>query len=375
MKIEFYRHNINNQDIKNITKALRATFLSTGKKVDDFEKKFARYLGCRCAVGVTCCTGAMHLALQAFGVGAGDEVITTPLTFVATSNAIIHAGARPVFVDVEPETGNIDANLIEGAITKRTKAILPVHLYGQMVDMKKIKKIADKYKLKIIEDAAHCIEGNRDGVRPAQLGDAACFSFYATKNITCGEGGAIALNDENIAKILKKMRLQGLERSAYERYDRKFSSPDMTVDGWKYNMNNLQASLLIGQLKRIEKLWQRREEICQKYERAFKNVSGIDFPKTLPKVKNARWVFTIWVEPQKRAEIQEKLRKRGIPVTVQWPPIHLLTFYRKKYGYKPGDFPRAEAIGEKTITLPLYPKLKNQEVDFIIKNVRASLKT
>ncbi|MBI2450048.1 MAG: DegT/DnrJ/EryC1/StrS family aminotransferase [Candidatus Nealsonbacteria bacterium] len=368
--IEFYRHNISESDINSAIKVLRGVFLSTGKIVDDFEKKLARYLGCQYAVGTTSCTGAMHLALMAFGVGSGDEVITTPLTFVATSNAIFHTGAKPVFVDIEPATGNMDADLIEKAITKRTKAILPVHLYGQMVDMKKIRKIADKYKLKVIEDAAHCVEGNRDGVRPGQLGDAACFSFYATKNITCCEGGAIALNDEQTAKTLKKMRLQGLEQSAYERYEKKFSSPDMTIDGWKYNMNNLQASLLVGQLDRIEKFWQRRQEICRRYEKAFKNIPALNFPKTLPGVKNARWSFTIWVNPSQKNEIQEKLKKKGIPTTNQWSlPVHLMTFYRKKYSYKPGDFPNAEAISKRTITLPLYPKLKNQEIDFIIKNV------
>lgn len=370
MKIEFYRHNINNQDIRSVNKAMREIFLSTGKRVDGFEKNFAKYLNCQNAVGVTCCTGAMHLSLEAFGVGPGDEVITTPLTFVATSNAIIHSGAKPVFVDVEPATGNIDANLIERAITSKTKAILPVHLYGQMVDMKKIRRIADKHKLKVIEDAAHCVEGQRDGVRPAQLSDAACFSFYATKNITCGEGGAIALNDAEMAKTLKKMRLQGLEQSAYERYDKKFSSSDMTVDGWKYNMNNLQAALLTGQLARIEKLWQRKDKIARKYEKAFTGIPGIGFPKTLPQIKHARHLFTLWVAPEKRTLIREELQKRGIPTVINyWPAVHLMSFYRKKYGYKPGDFPVAEAISERTITLPLYPKLENKEIDFIVTNV------
>lgn len=369
-KIEFYRHNISSVDIKNVSRALKNIFLSTGKITEDFEKEFARYFGCRHAVGVTCCTGAMHLALAAFGIGPGDEIITTPLTFVATSNAILHTGATPVFVDVEKETGNMDASLIEKAITKKTKAILPVHLYGQMVDMKKIRKIADKYKLKVVEDSAHCLEGKRDGVRPGQLGDAACFSFYATKNITCGEGGMIVLNNEKMESLLKKTRLHGLEKSTYERYEKKFAHPDMAIYGWKYNMNDIQAALLVGQLSRIEKLWKRREEIYKKYEKAFRNVAGISFPKTLPGVKHAHHLFTIWVAPEKRAQIREELQKRGIPTTVNyWPAVHLMSFYRKKYGHQPSDFPKAEAISEKTITLPLYPKLKNKEVDFIITNV------
>lgn len=188
-KIEFYKHSISQKDIDNTVKVLRSLFLTTGETVKEFEEKFSQYLGCKYTVGVTSCTAALHLSLLAYGVGSGDEVITTPMTFIATANSIIHAGATPVFVDVEPETGNIDANLIEGAITSRTKAILPVHLYGQMCDMKRIREIADKYHLLVIEDAAHAIETSREGVRPGELGDAACFSFYATKNITSGEGG------------------------------------------------------------------------------------------------------------------------------------------------------------------------------------------
>ncbi|MBI2450051.1 MAG: DegT/DnrJ/EryC1/StrS family aminotransferase [Candidatus Nealsonbacteria bacterium] len=368
--IEFYRHNISEQDIKNIAKVLKGIFLSTGKNVADFENSFAGYLGCKYAVGTTSCTASMHLALEAFGVGLGDEVITTPLTFVATSNAILHTGADPVFVDVEEETGNINADLIERAITKKTKAILPVHLYGQMADMKKIRKIADKHKLKVIEDAAHCMEGARDGARVGQLSDAACFSFYATKNITCGEGGAISLNNEKTASLLKKTRLHGLEQSAYERYEKKFTHSDMAFYGWKYNMNNIQASLLAGQLSRIEKLWRRREEICKRYTKAFQNVPGINLPKTLDGVKHARHLFTIWVDSGKRSQIREELQKRGVANVVNyWPAVHLMTYYRKRYGYKPGDFPVAEAISEKTITLPFYPKLTNKEVDFIIANV------
>lgn len=369
-KIEFYRHNISLGDIKNASRVLKSIFLSTGKDVGNFEEALANYLNCKYAVGTTSCTASMQLALEALGIGPGDEVITTPLTFVATANAILHTGATPVFVDVEAETGNMDANLIEKAITKKTKAILPVHLYGQMADMKKIRKIADKYKLKVIEDAAHCVEGERDGIKPGQLGDAACFSFYATKNITCGEGGAIALNDGETAKTLKKMRLQGLEQSAYERYEKKFSSSDMTVNGWKYNMNNIQAALLMGQLSRIEKLWERREEIYQRYEKAFKDIPGIDFPKTLKGVKHAHHLFTIWINPEKRSQMREELQERGVPTACNWwPPVHLMSYYKKKYGCKTGDFPITEEICEKTITLPFYPKLKNKEADFIISNV------
>ena len=204
--------------------------------------------------------------MLAYGIGPGDEVITTPMTFIATANAVIHAGATPVFVDVEPETGNINANLIENAITSRTKAILPVHLYGQMCDMKKIRKIADKNHLVVIEDAAHAIEVNRDEIRPGELGDAACFSFYPTKSITSGEGGAIATNNEGISEKLTKLRLHGMSKGAAERYSRRYEHWDMEMLGWKYNMDNIQAALLLNQLEHVEEFRDRREEICQKYE-------------------------------------------------------------------------------------------------------------
>lgn len=375
MKIEFFRHNISQKDIQNTIKALKSIFLSTGQATEDFEKALAKHLGCRSAVGVTSCTGAMHLSLEALGIGRGDEVITTPLSFVATAHAIIEAGAKPVFVDVEKETGNIDAGLIEQAITKRTKAILPVHLYGQMVDMKKISKIAKKHGLKIVEDAAHCLDGARDGVKPGQLSDTACFSLYATKSITCGEGGAVALNNEQLARLLKKTRLHGLERSAYDSYEKKFSYPDAAIFGWKYNMFDIQAAILMNQLQRIKQLWRRREAICRRYEKAFKGFPGIGLPKTAPGVTHGRHLFTIWVDPSRRDKIRETLKKKGVPTTVNyWPPIHLMTFYRKRYGYKPGDFPGAEEISKKTITLPLYPKLKDSEVDFIINSVKESVK-
>jgi dTDP-4-amino-4,6-dideoxygalactose transaminase len=191
MKIEFFRHNIEQGDINRVGEVLNSIFLTTGKMVGDFENCFSQYLGAKYAIGVTSCTAALHLSLIAAEVGPGDEVITTPLSFCATANAILHAGAKPVFVDVEEETGNLNAELIEAAITEKTKAIIPVHLYGQMCDMIRIKELADRHKLTIIEDAAHSIEASREGIRVGQSADTACYSFYATKNITSGEGGAI----------------------------------------------------------------------------------------------------------------------------------------------------------------------------------------
>jgi len=370
MKVEFYKHNVGQQDIDNVVEVLNSLFLTTGEVVSEFEYKFSRYLDCRYTVGVTSCTAALHLSLLACGIGPGDEVITTPMTFIASANSVIHAGATPVFVDVEPETANINVDLIEGAITAKTKAILPVHLYGQMCDMKKIRAIADRYHLIIIEDAAHAIEASRDGIRPAQLGDAACFSFYATKNITSGEGGAVSTNNEEIAEKLKKLRLHGMSKGAADRYSKRYEHWDMEMLGWKYNMSNIQAALLLSQLGRIEQNWQRREQICEMYEEAFEEDSVVTCLKVLPNSKSARHLFTILVPPKRRDSIMGQFQESGIGVAVNFQAIHLLTFYRQTFGYERGMYPIAEKIGDSTITLPLYPKLSNEEVQYVIKVVK-----
>ena len=211
MKVEFYRHNLEEADIARLVEVCRGVFLTTGQDVKRFEERFAAYLGVSHAVGVTSCTAALHIALLAVGVGPGDEVITTPMTFAATSNTIFYTGATPVFVDVEPATGLISVDAVERAITPRTKAILPVHLYGLMADMRRLKAVADRAGVALIEDCAHTIEAERDDARPGQLSDAACFSFYATKNITSGEGGAVVTHSSAIADRCRLLRQHGMK--------------------------------------------------------------------------------------------------------------------------------------------------------------------
>lgn len=370
MDIQFFKHNIDSKDLQKITSVLQSVFLTTGDAVRDFESHFSNYVSAAHAIGVTSCTAALHLSLLAENIGRGDEVITTPMSFCATANAILHAGAKPIFVDVEEKTGNIDANLLESAITDRTKAVLPVHLYGQMCDMRKIHEIARKHNLAVIEDAAHCIEGQRDGVKPGQLADSACFSFYATKNITSGEGGAIVTNDAKKADLLKMLRSHGIDKSAADRYTARYRHWDMPVLGWKYNMDNIQASLLIGQLERIEELWERRDYLWRLYEEHLDGIKGIDLLATAPDSKHARHLFTMLVDPDRRDAILWALQEKGIGVAVNYRPIHLLQYYRDAYGYREGSFPVAENIGNRTISLPLYPKLQYEEIMYVIDIVR-----
>ncbi len=369
MKIEFYRHNLTEEDKDECRKVLDSLFLTTGGTVKEFETKFATYLGANHAIAVTSCTAALHLALQYFNIGPGDEVITTPMTFIATANTIEYCGAKPVFVDVEPDTGNMDAEKIEAAITPKTKAIVPVHLYGQMCDMAKIKAIADKYTLKVIEDAAHCIEGSRNGVKPGQLSDMACFSFYATKNLACGEGGAITCNDPAMYDWLLKARQHGMSKSAADRYTVRYQHYDMEFLGFKYNLSNIAAALLLHQLDRLEGYLREKEMIAQKFNRGFNKNSGISLPSVLPNSKHARHLYTIWVDPASRDSYMQQMQEAGIGIAVNFRSVHLMNFYTSRYGYKRGDFPNSEKIGDSTITIPLYPKLTDEETDHIVESV------
>jgi UDP-4-amino-4-deoxy-L-arabinose-oxoglutarate aminotransferase len=366
VKVEFYKHPLGEDEINSLSDVVRSTFLTSGPRTKEFESEFARYMRATHCVGVTSWTMGGFIALKALGIGPGDEVITTPMTFMATGNIIIEAGATPVFVDVEPETGNISCDAIERAITPRTKAILPVHLYGQMCDMKRMSSIAKQHNLAIVEDCAHCVEGERDGLKPGQLSDMAVFSFYATKNLASGEGGAITLNREDLYDSLLKLRLHGMNKSAADRYTSRFKHYDMEMLGYKCNMFDLQAAMLMPQLPYLASRLARREHICQKYEAGFRDAEGIGFPQVLPGSVSARHLFTIWVDPEIRDEVLSQLQDRGIGVAVNFRSINRLTYYKEHFDMPAGTFPVAEHIGDSTITLPLYTKLTDEEIEYVI---------
>lgn len=364
-KIDFFKHDLGEPELDAIRAVFAGTMLTTGDVARQFEEQFASYLGRRHALVVTSCTGALHMSLLACGVGPGDEVITTPMTFIASSTAIIEAGARPVFVDVEPDTGNIDAEKIEAAISPRTRAILPVHLYGQMADMRRIRSIADRHGLYVIEDSAHCIEGVRDGVRPGELGHTACFSFYATKNLTCGEGGALVTDDSRLLERLKLLRLHGMSKSAADRSTEGYRHWDMPAFGWKYNLDNIHAAILLAQLGRLEANWEKRRALAERYDQALAGIPGMTGPVSRPGVRHGHHLYVAWFPPGERDPAIGCMQERGISVMVNYRAIHLLTYFRELLGHQPGDFPNAEAIGDRTMSLPFYPHMPPGHVDAV----------
>jgi dTDP-4-amino-4,6-dideoxygalactose transaminase len=366
-KVPFFLHDLGQPELDAIAEVLAGPILTTGEWVARFEQRFAEYLGVRHAIAVTSCTGALHLSLLALGIGPGDEVITTPMTFIATSTAIMEAGATPVFVDVEPETGNLDASRIEAAITPRTRAVMPVHLYGQMCDMRAIREVADNYGLAVIEDAAHCVEGKRDRIGTGQLGETACYSFYATKNLTCGEGGALVTNDDEMAARLRLLRLHGMNKNANDRHKEGYKHWDMTVLGWKYNMDNIQAAMLLPQMDRLEENWRKRQAIAQYYEERLWDIPNLSRPRTMPGVEHSWHLFPVWVGNGMRDRVIEGLQSRGISVMVNYRAIHLLTYFSETFGYRPGAFPIAEKIGDASLSLPLYPNMPLEHVDLVVE--------
>jgi len=365
--VPFYQHDLGKPELDAIAEVLAGPILTTGDTVARFESEFAAYFGRKYVLGVTSCTGAMHMSLLALGVGSGDEVITTPMTFIATSTAIIEAGAKPVFVDVEPDTGNIDARKIEAAITERTRAILPVHLYGQMCDMKAIRKIADKHKLHVVEDCAHCVEGERDGIKPGQLSDAACFSFYATKNLTCGEGGALITDRDDLIEKLRLLRLHGMTKMAADRQREGYKHWDMVLLGWKYNMDNIQAAMLLPQMKRIGEKSAMRQKLAGLYEELLSKIPEVTVLAVRERTVHARHLFPVLVNATVRDNLIAELNKIGINVMVNYRAIHLLSYFAKEYGYKEGDFPVAEAMGNTIISLPFYPTMHEESVMLVVE--------
>lgn len=360
-RIPFLHPAITEKDIAAMIKSIHTTWLVPGDYTDALEQQLAGYFSAPDAVVVSSATAALHLSLILAGIKEGDEVITTPISWVATSNVILYQKATPVFVDVDPKTGLIDVDKIEAKITPKTKAMIVVHLNGQMVDMKKLKKISDKYSIPVIEDAAHALESQRDGIRPGQLGFSVCLSFHAAKNITSGQGGACIVNDPKHGDRLRLLRRDGVLNKDGKRV--------MHELGFKYDLTDFQAAMLIGQLKRVRATHAKRLKVYQQYADLLKD-SSVKYITPLKNSIHAAHMFMVFVDPQKRDEIREAMYARGVETSIHYPPIHLEPYYRKRFGYKEGDFPVAEMYGASAITLPTYSALTKKEQQYIIATLR-----
>jgi len=371
--VDFYRHSLGEEEKAAVRVVLDSLFLTTGQKVYAFEKAFEEYLGVPAVVCTAHATASLHLSMLAAGVGPLDEVVTTPMTFLSSANAVVYAGGTPVFVDVDPATANIDVGAAAAAITPRTKAIVAVDLYGLMADMVALRAIADRHGLALVEDAAHCVEGRRDGFGPGQLADYGCFSFYATKNLTCGEGGAITARDGTKKNLLRQLGSHGMSKNAADRYAGKYQHWDMERLGYKYNLSDVNAALLIPQLPKLAERLRRREEICRRYEAAFGETPGVSFPIVPSGMTSGRHIFTIWVDPEKRDAVLAGIQARGVGVAVNYRAVHLTKFYRERFGFRRGMFPVAERIGDSTITIPLWPAMTDAQVDEVIAAVKAAV--
>jgi len=367
--IVFGSPKIEEAEIREVVKTLRSGWLGTGPKVTQFENGLAKYVGAKYALALNSCTAALHLSMLAVGIGPGDEVITTPLTFAATVNAIVHTGATPVFVDVRLDTMNIDEKKIEKAITKKTKAIIPVHMAGRPCEMDEIMRIAKKHNLYVIEDAAHALGAQYKGRKIGSIGDLTCFSFYVTKNIVTGEGGMVTTDNKEFADKIKVYGLHGMSKDAWKRYsDEGYKHYEVVFPGFKYNMMDIQASLGIHQLKRIDKYAKQREKIWNFYNTELKNLP-ITLPSSYPKyITHAMHLYTILVE--NRDQFMKKLHEKGIGTGVHFNPVHLHKYYREKFGYAEGDFPNAEQIGKRTVSLPLSAKLTMSDAKKVGKAIQ-----
>jgi dTDP-4-amino-4,6-dideoxygalactose transaminase len=368
---------IGQEEIDEVVDTLRSGWIGFGPKCLRFEEDFAAYTRAPHALSLNSATAALHLALIAAGVGEGDEVITTPLTFCATANVIAHVGATPVFVDVEERTQNIDPHRIEAAITPRTRAILPVHMCGWPCDLDAIGTIARRHGIPVIEDAAHATEAWFEGRKIGSISEFTAFSFYATKNMTTAEGGMLTLADDRAHERLRTLRLHGLDKDAWKRYSPGAYVPYETIEpGFKYNMTDLAASLGLHQLARLEGHLHVRRAIWQAYDEAFAELEGVitPRPRDTARTRHARHLYTVRILPEAfgadRTQVAHALAAENIGSGVHFTPVHLHRWYRGALGSRRGDFPVAEAIGDTTLSLPLSAAMTLDDARDVISAMR-----
>mgnify|MGYP001576753127 FL=1 len=363
------RPHFGKKEEKYVLEVLRSGVLSIGPKIQEFEKKFAKFVSARYACAVSSGTAGLHLALVVAGIQKGDEVITSPFSFIASANVILYVGAKPVFVDVDPLTDNIDPKEIEKAITKKTKAILPVHIFGQPADMVAIMKIAKKHNLIVIEDACESLGATWKGKSAGTFGQSGVFAFYANKQMTTGEGGMIVTNDRAVDELCRSLRNQG-------------RTPDMQwLDhkylGYNYRMDEMSAAVGLAQIEKIDFLIKKRREIAGWYAQELKKTDSlIEIPYTPPEATHTWFVYVIRIKNERinRNKVIQDLAKRGVSSKPYLPSIHLFSFYTDRFGYKKGDFPISEKISDSVLALPFYIGLTRQDIKTIVKKLGSTLK-
>ncbi|MGB6056499.1 MAG: DegT/DnrJ/EryC1/StrS aminotransferase family protein [Burkholderiaceae bacterium] len=367
--LPFSKPVIDEATIAAVAEVLRSGWITSGPKVQAFEAALSEYFGGRPVRTYNSGTCTMEIALRIAGIGPGDEVITTPISWVATSNVIIEVGATPVFADIDPVTRNIDLDAVEAAITPRTRAIIPVYLSGLPVDMDRLYAIAAKHKLRVIEDAAQALGSTWQGRRIGSFGDFASFSFQATKNVTSSEGGCLVLNNAEEARLAEKYRLQGVTRSG-------FDGIDVDVLGGKYNMTDVAAAIGLGQFAQIDAITARRKELAKHYfttfGRSFEHDSGAQLP--VANLENSNWHLYQIVLPDTitRAEFMERMQQQHIGIGYHYAPIHLFSLYRAR-GFKEGMFPVAERVGRRIVSLPMFNSIGEQDIERVVGAVKSVL--
>jgi dTDP-4-amino-4,6-dideoxygalactose transaminase len=366
--LPFHKSWFDDNEINEVVETLKSGWLTTGPKTKRFEDDFKDYIGCGYAIGLNSCTAGLHLALATKGFTPGDEVITTTMTFPATANVIMHERLYPVLVDVEPGTLTIDVSQILEKITPKTRAIMPVHFAGHPCDMDPIMELAEKYKLLIIEDAAHALETKYKGRKVGSLGNPTAFSFYANKNITTGEGGMLTTNDESLDEMVRVMRLHGLSRDAWKRFGKSgFSQWELKLPGYKYNMADINAALGIHQLKKINNFSKIRKQYVAMYDEAFYQIPELEILEKRDYAEPSYHLYIIALRLEQlsitRDQFVDSIQSAGIGVAVHYQALHLQPLYKKEFNTRNEEYPIATSYSARILSLPLYPRMSAQDIE------------
>lgn len=372
--IPFHRALIEEEEKRAVLEVLESGWLTTGPRAREFELAFAKYVGASHAIAVNSCTAALHLALAALDIGEGDEVILPTMTFAASGEVVLYRNARPVLVDCKPGTFHIDPEEIVRAITPRTRAILPVHFSGSPCDMDRILEIAETHNLHVVEDAAHSLPASYRGKMVGTIGDVTCFSFYATKTLTTGEGGMITTENAELADRMRILSLHGISRHAWNRYAANGTwRYEILEAGYKYNLSDLQSALGLAQLGKCTAMREARAHVAQEYARQLQNVAAFELAATLPDSEHAWHLYVVQVNPAAlrihRDQVIQELKDRGIGCSVHFIPLHLHPLYQS-LGYRRGQFPNAEERFDRCISLPIFPDMSQGEIELVVEALR-----